>query len=88
MLPVIRQTIVRMDESLYQKIKFAAKSQHRSVNSFINSVLDEAVASAIPKLDPKNYKPSADLLEFGLLLEGSTEEMENLDPKAKYILSK
>ncbi|MBR5735963.1 MAG: Arc family DNA-binding protein [Bacteroidales bacterium] len=85
---MIRQTIVRMDESLYQKVKSAAKTQHRSVNSFINNVLDEAVASAIPKLKPEEYKPSAELLEFGLLLDGATEEMDNLDPKAQYILSK
>ena len=88
MQPVIRQTIVRMDESLYQKIKSAAKTQHRSVNNYINSVLGEAVASAIPKLKPEDYKPSAELLEFGLLLEGATEEMGNLDSKAQYILSK
>lgn len=84
----MRQTIVRMDESLYQKVKAAAKTQHRSVNNFINSVLGEAVASAIPRLDPEDYRPTAELLEFGLLLEGATEEMEKLDAKARYILSK
>ena len=84
----MRQTIVRMDESLYQKVKAAAKTQHRSVNNFINSVLGEAIASAIPRLDPEDYRPTAELLEFGLLLEGATEEMEKLDAKARYILSK
>lgn len=84
----MRQTIVRMDESLYQKVKAAAKTQHRSVNNFINSVLGEAVASAIPRLDPEDYRPTAELLEFGLLLEGATEEIDKLDAKARYILSK
>jgi len=77
-----------MDESLYQKVKSAAKAQHRSVNSFINEVLEGAVASAIPKLEPEEYRPSAELLEFGMLLEGATEEKDKLDPKARYILSK
>ena len=88
MQTVTRQTIVRMDESLYQKVKAAAKAQKRSVNSFINSVLDEAAASAVPKLDPNKYKPAAELLGLGLLMEGATENKEQLDARAQYILSK
>jgi hypothetical protein len=88
MQTVTRQTIVRMDESLFQKVKAAAKKQHRSVNSYINNLLDEAVAGTVPKLNPKDYQPSAELLELGLLLEGATEDMSKLDPKSQYILSK
>lgn len=88
MQTVTRQTIVRMDESLYQKVKAAAKKQRSSVNSYINTLLDEAVASTLPKLNPKDYQPSPELLELGLLLEGTTEEMYKLDPKSQYILSK
>ncbi len=88
MQTVTRQTIVRMDESLYQKVKAAAKKQRSSVNGYINTLLDEAVASTLPKLNPKDYQPSPELLELGLLLEGTTEEMYKLDPKSQYILSK
>lgn len=40
------------------------------------------------KLNPKDYQPSDELKKLGLLLEGATEEKENLDPKSQYILSK
>ncbi len=88
MQTIMRQTIVRMDESLYQKVKAAAKKQHYSVNHYINNILDEAVTGIVPKLNPKDYQPSDELLKLGLLLEGATEEMNNLDPKSQYILSK
>ena len=88
MQTVMRQTIVRMDESLFQKVKAAAKKQHRSVNSYINNILGEAVTGTVPKLNPKDYQPSAEMLKLGLLLEGTTEEMNRLDSKSQYILSK
>ena len=40
------------------------------------------------KLDPKDYQPSDELQELEQLLEGATEEMDKLDPKSQYILSK
>ena len=40
------------------------------------------------KLNPKDYQPSKELLELEQLLEGATEEMDKLDPKSQYILSK
>jgi len=40
------------------------------------------------KLNPEDYKPSDELLELEQLLEGATKEMDKLDPKSQYILSK
>lgn len=53
----MRKTIVRMEESLYQKVKAAAKAQSRSVNTFINGVLDHIFRSfaSIPTFTVEEY---------------------------------
>lgn len=32
----------------------------------------------MPKLNPNDYQPSPELMELGLLLEGTTEGIDNL----------
>ena len=88
MQTVTRQTIVRMEESLYQRVKSVAKSQNRSVNGFINHILNQATINAGPKLDPAAFAPSKELLSLGKILEGTTRDAGRLDAKARRILSK
>ena len=80
--------MVRMQESLYERIKSNARKQNRSVNSYIVNILENATPSAVPKLKEKDFRPSKELRSLGSVLNGATESMEELDDKAKYILSK
>ena len=82
-----RQTVIRMEESLYQRIKASAIRQHRSLNSLMISVLDTYVESDMPKLNPEDYKPSDELLNLGKTLSGISLK-ENNSEKTKYILAK
>ncbi len=83
-----RQTIIRMSESLYQRIKQNAKLQRRSVNNYMVSVLEKGLPEEFPKLDPADFVPDEPLRALGKTLSGVTANADQLDEKAKYILSK
>jgi len=83
-----RQTIIRMSESLYQRIKQNAKLQRRSVNNYMVSVLEKSLPEEFPKLDPADFVPDEALRALGKTLSGVTANASQLDEKAKYILSK
>ena len=83
-----RQTIIRMSESLYQRIKQNAKLQRRSVNNYMVSVLEKGLPEEFPKLDPADFVPDEPLRALGKTLSGVTSSADQLDEKAKYILSK
>lgn len=83
-----RQTIIRMSESLYQRIKQNARLQQRSVNNYMVSVLEKSLPEEFPELDPADFLPDQPLRALGKTLSGATANAEQLDEKAKYILSK
>ena len=83
-----RQTIIRMSESLYQRIKQNAKRQRRSVNNYMVSILEKELPEEFPKLDPAEFVPDESLRALGKTLSGITTSPEELDDKAKYILTK
>ena len=83
-----RQTIIRMSESLYQRIKQGARLQGRSVNSYMVSILERGLPEEFPKLDPADFAPDEPLRALGKTLSGVTTATDQLDEKAKYILSK
>lgn len=53
-----------------------------------NTIIDEVNSLAIPRLNPEDYKPSAELQSLGSILEGATEQAAQLDARAQYISSK
>lgn len=59
-----RQTIIRMDESLYRRLKAAAKRADKSVNSFMVSALEKSVEPDFPKLKLEDYQPDPELTEL------------------------
>ena len=83
-----RQTIIRMSESLYQRIKQNARLQRRSVNNYMVSVLENGIPEEFPRLDPADFVPDENLAALGKTLSGVTTDSGQLDDKAKYILSK
>ena len=84
----IIQTGIRMESSLYERLKRNAKRENRSLNNYVVHLLETATAPVIPRLNRKDYPIDEDILRLGdLLTEPSPEELEN-DPKLAYILSK
>jgi hypothetical protein len=77
-----------MSESLYQRIKQSARLQGRSVNSYMVSILERDLPEEFPKLDPADFAPDETLRALGKTLSGVTTATDQLDEKAKYILSK
>ena len=85
-----RQTIIRMDESLYQRLKTAAQKEHRSMNSLMVSILDmnTETEDEDEKLDPSDFVPTQEILSLGKILSGMTADAQSYDKKTQYILSK
>ena len=83
-----RQTIIRMSEALYQRIKRNARLEKRSVNNYMVSVLEKGLPEEFPGLDPADFVPDEELIGLGKTLSGATADAGHLDEKARYILSK
>lgn len=83
-----RQTIIRMDENLYERLKRAANRANSSLNSFMVSVLEKSVEPAFPKLKLEDYTPDPEIALLGEMLSGATSRASELDEKARYILNK
>lgn len=83
-----RQTIIRMDERLYQRLRMSASKQHRSVNSLMVSILEANTPEELPKLDPADFAPSERIRRLGRALAGVSLDRDTLDEKSKYILAK
>lgn len=82
------QTGIRMESSLYERLKRNAKREKRSLNNYVVHLLETATAPVIPQLNPDDYPIDEDILRLGdILPEPSAEELER-DPKLAYILSK
>ena len=84
----IRQTVIRMDEALYERLKVKARKENRSLNSLMVTILERGVGVELPRLDLADYQPDESILSLGVLLGGASQDKENLDDRAKYILDK
>lgn len=82
------QTGIRMEESLYERLKRNAKLEGRSLNNYIVHLLDKATAPVIPRLNLKDYTIDEDIRLLGDTFEEPTEEELANDPKLAYIWSK
>lgn len=83
-----RQTIIRMDENLYERLKRAANRANSSLNSFMVSVLEKSVEPAFPKLKLEDYTPDPEIASLGEMLSGATSRASELDERARYIINK
>lgn len=81
------QTGIRLDSSLYEKLKRNAKKERRSLNNYITRILENAVEPAIPRLDPAGFKIDDDLQELGGLVGHISDEQIQQDPRLKSILA-
>jgi hypothetical protein len=84
----IRQTVIRMDEALYELLKVKARKENRSLNSLMVTILERGVGVELPRLDLADYQPDESILSLGVLLGGASQDKESLDDRAKYILDK
>ena len=82
------QAGIRMDSSLYERLKRFAKKQNRSLNNYVVTLLEEATAPVFPHVEEKDLQVDEDLLQLGKVIGDSPEEMLENDPKLAYILSK
>lgn len=86
--PFIIQTGIRMEASLYERLKRNAKRENRSLNNYVVHLLETATAPVIPQLSLREYPIDEDLLRLGeVLKEPTPEELDN-DQRLAYILSK
>lgn len=85
-----RQTIIRMDESLYRRLKAAAKRADKSVNSFMVSALEKSVEPDFPKLKLEDYnKPDPEWEELFKPLSGAfPDDMDWKKVKTEYLINK
>ncbi len=82
------QAGIRMDSSLYERLKRFAKKQNRSLNNYVVTLLEEATAPVFPHVEEKDLQVDEDLLQLGKVIGDIPEEMLENDPKLAYILSK
>ena len=81
------QTGIRLDASLYEKLKRNAKKERRSLNNYITRILENAVETDIPRLDPSGFKIDDDLKQLGGLIGSISDEQIQQDPRLKSILA-
>lgn len=80
-------TVIRVDPELLEKIKYSAKKEHLSVNSFVERVMEIATKPNIPHL-PKNFiLDTLDLIPKVRLRKVTQEELD-ADPKLAYLWEK
>ena len=81
------QTGIRLDASLYEKLKRNAKKERRSLNNYITRILENAVETDIPKLDPSSFEIDDDLKQLGGLIGSISDEQIQQDSRLKSILA-
>ena len=81
------QTGIRLEASLYEKLKRNAKKERRSLNNYITRILENAVEPDIPRLDPFGFEIDDDLKQLGGLIGSVSDEQIQQDPRLKSILA-
>ncbi|MBR5703199.1 MAG: hypothetical protein IKX45_03000 [Bacteroidales bacterium] len=82
------QAGIRMDSSLYERLKRNAKKQKRSLNNYVVALLEEATAPIFPHIEEKDLIVDQDLLLLGETFGELSREFSESNPKLAYILSK
>lgn len=76
------QTAFRLKDTLLERVKLQAKKEHKSVNAFVEEVLEEKVGTELvfPKLPPEFFEKTREETER-FVLKGAKlpKEYEGLD---------
>ena len=83
------QTAIRLSPELMERVKRHANREHRSFNSFVESVLDRATEPVFPKIGP-DFRISDEIRAFqgSITLPEFTKEQLDADPKLAYLVEK
>lgn len=81
------QTVIRLKPELMERVKYRAKSQGLSVNTFVENALIEATKVPIPKR-PKDMEIDPIVKSLSGIFPPTTQEMLESDDRLAYILSK
>jgi hypothetical protein len=82
------QTAFRLKPELLSRLKRQAEKQNKSLNAYVEDILERKTRVEWPKL-PKDYTASPeDLFSFKGQIPSPTEEMLKIDPKLAYLWSK
>ena len=75
------QTAFRLKDSLLERLKWQAKREKKSLNAFVEEVLEEKVGRELvfPKLPPEFFEKSKELERFALKRTKLPKEYEGLD---------
>ena len=82
------QTLIRLPEELYARVKRRAVQEHRSFNKYVEEILDKATELKYPKLGP-DFQISDDIK--AIQCSGFTrpsQEVIDSDPKLAYLIEK
>lgn len=82
------QTAIRLTPELLERVKRSAKREHRSVNSFIENILDKATEPVYPRIGP-DFKISDEILSLrSTSYRRPSQEAIDADPKLSYLVKK
>ena len=75
------QTAFRLKDSLLERLKWQAKREKKSLNAFVEEVLEEKVGRELvfPKLPTEFFEKSKELERFALKGTNLPKEYEGLD---------
>lgn len=83
------QTVLRLPQELYARVKRQARRENRSFNSYVEHVLDKETEIVFPKLPP-DFKVSDEIkrLSGTVHLRKLSKEELDADPKLAYLVEK
>lgn len=84
------QTVLRLDDFLFERAKMTAHKNGQSFNSYVESLIEKDAGLVFPKL-PKDFTVSEEILNLvpkeSVFRRPSQEELDN-DPKLAYLMEK
>lgn len=81
------QTVLRLPQEIMLRAKYKAKQQGKSLNSYFEDVITEAVRPEIPKL-PKDFKIDPVIESLSGIFPAPTKEQLEADDRLAYIWNK
>ena len=81
------QTVIRLRPEVMERVKYRAKSQGVSINSFMEEAIMEATKVSIPKR-PKDLEIDSVVKSLSGIIPAPTKEMLESDDRLAYIIGK
>ena len=79
-------TLLRLRPQVMARVKYYAKREKKSMNSFIEDVLEQATLAKIPKL-PKDFKIDPVISSFNGIMRAPSQEELEADPRLAHIMA-